>query len=81
MLWLGFGLMGALLAAYFVSIVLRPNGSDWTWLDGWAVVVWEVVVCTLAIAKVFLRQRGRMVALALGLAALCVGHRRRLPDR
>jgi diguanylate cyclase (GGDEF)-like protein len=63
--------MSALLAAYFVSIVVRPNGSDWTWLDGWAVVVWEVVVCAMAIAKAFLRRRGRMVALALGLSALC----------
>ena len=54
--------------AYFASLIIRPNGSNWTWLDGWGVVVWEVVLCAMAIARGFVGQRGRMVALALGLS-------------
>jgi diguanylate cyclase (GGDEF)-like protein len=70
-LWATFGLMGVLLAAYFASLVIRPSGSDWTWLDGWSVVAWELIVCALGIARGFLRQRGRVVALTLGCSLLC----------
>ena len=71
MVWAVYGVLGALLLAYAVSVMVRPNGSSWTWLDGWTVVIWEVVVCGLAIGKGLSQRRGRVVALALGLSILC----------
>jgi diguanylate cyclase (GGDEF)-like protein len=70
-LWSVYGLCGALLLAYLVSLIIRPRGSSWTWLDGWAVVVWELFVCSLAISRGVIRRRGRVVALTLGPAILC----------
>jgi diguanylate cyclase (GGDEF)-like protein len=69
-LWAAYGLFGILLVAYGVSLALRPNGSNWTWLDGWSVVVWEIIVCAMAIARGVLYRRGRAVAFALGLSIL-----------
>src|SRR5580700_163901 len=70
-LWGAFALLSVLLAAYVVAQIVRPNGTYWTWLDGWSVVVWEIVVCALALARGFVGRRGRMVALTLGTSLLC----------
>jgi diguanylate cyclase (GGDEF)-like protein len=70
-MWAAYWVLGALLVAYTASLVIRPNGSDWTWLDGWSVVVWEIVVCGLALARGVSHRRGRMVAFALGGSILC----------
>jgi diguanylate cyclase len=70
LLWAAFGLFGFLLVAYLASLIVRPDGSYWTWLDGWSVDVWEIVVCALAIARGVLFRRGRVVALALGFSLL-----------
>ena len=58
-LWGVYGLFGILLVAYGVSLAIRPNGSNWTWLDGWSVVVWEIFVCAIAIARGVLNRRHR----------------------
>src|ERR1700689_961843 len=71
LLWPAFAVLSALLGAYVVSLIVRPNGSYWTWLDGWSVVGWEIVVCALAMARGFVGRRGRMVALTLGTSLLC----------
>jgi diguanylate cyclase len=71
LLWGAFAVLSALLAAYVVSLLVRPNGSYWTWLDGWSVVGWEIVVCALAIARGIVGRRGRIVALTLGVSLLC----------
>src|SRR5580658_831464 len=75
MLWIGFGLLGVLLLAYFASLVIRPNGSDWTWLDGWSVVAFEFVGSSICISRGLRRGPGRVVALTLGcgLLAWCIG--------
>jgi diguanylate cyclase len=70
-LWTAFGVFGVLLAAYFASLIVRPNGTYWTWLDGWGVDGWEIIVCALAVARGILRRRGRAVALTLGCSLLC----------
>jgi diguanylate cyclase (GGDEF)-like protein len=67
-LWTAYWVAAALLVAYLASLIVRPNGSDWTWLDGWAVVIWEIVICGMAIARGITRRRGRVMALALGFS-------------
>jgi diguanylate cyclase (GGDEF)-like protein len=71
LLWAAYAVFGALLVAYLASLVIRPNGSDWTWLDGWAVVGWEFILCAMAMARGIVGRRGRGVALALGFAISC----------
>jgi diguanylate cyclase (GGDEF)-like protein len=63
--------LGGLLAAYLGSLIVRPDGSYWTWLDGWSVVVWELIVSAIAIARGVMHRRGRVVAFTLGLSILC----------
>jgi diguanylate cyclase len=73
MLWATFGLLGLLLLAYVASLIIRPNGSDWTWLDGWAVAGFECLTSFICIARGLVRRPGRIVALSLGGALLAWG--------
>ncbi len=61
---------GALLVAFLVTVLVRRNGSYWTWLDGWGVDCFEVLVSALCIARGLLKRPGRAVALTLGLGLL-----------
>ncbi len=70
-LWWAYGLLGLALVAYVISVFARPAGSSITWLDGWGVNVFEVVLSAMCIARGFVRQRGRAIAFTLGAAALC----------
>jgi len=70
-LWAALAVLGGLLAAYLGSLIVRPDGSYWTWLDGWSVVVWELIVSAIAIARGVMHRRGRVVAFTLGLSILC----------
>jgi diguanylate cyclase (GGDEF)-like protein len=70
-LWGVFAVMTVLLVAYVISVFVRPNGSNITWLDGWAVVVFEVVLSFMCIARAFVKHRGRAVAATLGIATMC----------
>ncbi len=70
LLWTTFGVMGVLLVAYLVSLLLRPTGSDWTWLDGWSVCAVELVVSALCIGRGLVRRPGRVTAVVLGISLL-----------
>ncbi|HTT86816.1 MAG TPA: EAL domain-containing protein, partial [Acidimicrobiales bacterium] len=68
--WAVFGVLGALLLAYLATLVARPAGSSWTWLDGWAVSGFEVVASGICIARGIVRKPGRVVALTMGLGIM-----------
>ncbi|HEY3764620.1 MAG TPA: hypothetical protein VGL44_05640, partial [Gaiellales bacterium] len=59
-------LLGCLLLGYAASLILRPAGAYTTWLDGWGVDAFEVVVCALAFARAFGGRHERAVTLSLG---------------
>ncbi len=63
-------LLGCLLLGYAASLILRPAGAYTTWLDGWGVDAFEVVVCALAFARAFGGRHERAVTLSLGLSML-----------
>ena len=63
-------LLGALVAGYLLALIVRPAGDSSTWLDGWSVDAFELVVCGLALSRGLVRRPGRRVALALGAAML-----------
>ncbi len=65
-----YGLLGVLLAGYFVSRLLRGDNEFWPWLDGWIVCGVEVVASALCIARGLLRRPGRAAALILGFSLL-----------
>jgi diguanylate cyclase len=70
-LWASYGVLGLVLVAYLASLLLRPNGETWTWLDGWVVCAVELVGSLLCLARGCLRRAGRASALVLGFGLLC----------
>ena len=48
-----FAIAGALVAALVVSLIVRPEGSSITWLDGWGVAALEFTVGNLCLARYF----------------------------
>jgi diguanylate cyclase (GGDEF)-like protein len=70
LLWAAYVVCGVLLATYLVTVLARPNGTYWTWLDGWGIDAFEVLVSSLCIARGLLKRPGRAVALFLGLGLL-----------
>jgi diguanylate cyclase (GGDEF)-like protein len=65
-----FGLLGLVLVAYFVSLLVRPGDSYWTWLDGWTVCGFEFAGSLLCIIKGVVRRPGRVATLSLGIGLL-----------
>ncbi len=65
-----YGLLGCVLAGFLVSLIVRPAGAYSTWLDGWGVDGFEVIVCALAFGRALGGRAGRAVPLALGFAML-----------
>jgi diguanylate cyclase (GGDEF)-like protein len=70
LLWATYGLLGTICLGYLASLLIRPNDSYWTWLDGWVVDAVEIVASFLCLARGFGRRRGRGVALFLGASLL-----------
>jgi diguanylate cyclase (GGDEF)-like protein len=62
--------MSTLLAAYVVSLMVRPPDDTWPLIDGWGVAVYEVVLAGLLLARGFNRLPGRAIPLVLGAAVL-----------
>ena len=65
-----YAVMGALLTAYIVSLLIRPVGTNWPWVDDWGVGIYEVVAAGLLLARGFTRHQGRAIPLVLGTAVL-----------
>ena len=68
--WWTYALLAAVLVAYLFSLIRRPAGDTWTWLDGWTIVGLEVVASGLCIAKGVYFKQGRAIAFVLGGALL-----------
>jgi len=69
-LWAAYCLLGALLAVYLGSLVLRPSDLYAPWLDGALVCGVELVASFLCIARGVMRRPGRNAALILGFSLL-----------
>jgi diguanylate cyclase (GGDEF)-like protein len=69
-LWAVYGVLGVLLLGYLVSLILRPNGSSWIWLDGWVVVGIELVASAMCISRGLNKRVGSPVAMVLGISLL-----------
>ena len=70
LVWATFGLLGLILVCYLLSLLLRPDDSYWTWLDGWVVCGIELVASATCIARGLSRRPGRVAALTLGFSLL-----------
>jgi diguanylate cyclase (GGDEF)-like protein len=68
--WTAYAGLGVVLVAYLVSLLLRRPDQMSTLVDGWLVVVFELVAVSLAFGRVLVQRAGRAVPLALGGALL-----------
>jgi diguanylate cyclase len=69
--WLGYVVLGVLLAAYLISLVVRSASQQWLWLDGWTVTGFELVASLMCLYKGRLNRPGRAVPLFLGASLMC----------
>lgn len=65
------GCCGAALVVYLGWLVLTPDYAYSTWVNGWAVDAFEVLVAVLCLLRALVRGPGRSVALALGVGLMC----------
>ena len=64
-----YGVLGFVLVGYMVSLVVRgQHGPAPTWLDGWGVAGFELLVSLLMVARGVMYKHDRRYALLLGLA-------------
>ena len=68
--WIVYGVMGALLAAYFARELFGAQRYS-TPIDGWMVAGFELVASGMCLARGLVRRPGRAVALVLGVGLLC----------
>ncbi|MGN6378530.1 MAG: methyl-accepting chemotaxis protein [Gaiellales bacterium] len=61
-----FGLLIGVLAVYTVSLVVRADGAEWTWLDGWGVSAFELVAALVVLAHAARDPRYRAFSIMLG---------------
>jgi hypothetical protein len=62
-----YGPLGVLLAAYGVSLVVRPPDQQWPWLDNWTSAIFEIVAAGFGLARAIQRRTDRAIALLLDL--------------
>jgi methyl-accepting chemotaxis protein len=65
-----YGVLAVVLVAYAISLVVRPDGASWTWLDGWGVGAFEVLAGVLVIARGWASPEDRKYTLWLGVGCL-----------
>jgi len=68
--WVTLALLCVVIAAYFVSLLIRGPSSYWTWLDGWVVCAVELIAGALCVARGLVRRPGRLAAVFLGCSLL-----------
>jgi diguanylate cyclase (GGDEF)-like protein len=62
-----YSLFAAVLVAYWISLIARKTGDTTTWLDGWGVAGFELLVSSLVLLRAALEPRDRRYALLLGV--------------
>jgi diguanylate cyclase len=70
LLWVAYGVIGVLLAAYLVFLIENPSHQYSTWLDGWGVDAVEILASALCLIRALGRRHGRAVPLVLGASLL-----------
>ncbi len=68
--WVGYGAIGLLLAAYLVFLIVHPSHRYSTWLDGWTVDAVEIIASAMCLLRAYNRRYGRAVPLVLGTALM-----------
>ncbi len=59
-----------LLLAHLATLLVRPPADAWPWIDGWRVVVYELILSGALLARGFTKLPGRGVPIVLGGAVL-----------
>jgi diguanylate cyclase (GGDEF)-like protein len=72
-IWVGYGVLGALLLAYLGLLIARPAGESSTLIDGWGVAGFNIVGACMCLARALTAKTARLVPLALGASLLCWG--------
>ncbi|HVA53262.1 MAG TPA: bifunctional diguanylate cyclase/phosphodiesterase [Acidimicrobiales bacterium] len=62
--------LAVLLVAYFISLLVRRSGQEWSWLDGWSVAAFEFTASLICVYKGLARRPGRVMPLILGFSVL-----------
>jgi methyl-accepting chemotaxis protein len=66
-----YGVLIAALVAYAFSLIVRgQDGAAPTWLDGWGVAGFELLVSVLILARAYVSRRDRQYATWLGLGCV-----------
>jgi methyl-accepting chemotaxis protein len=63
--------LGLVLLGYAIALVVRANGASTTWIDGWGVAVYELLVSVLVLIRAAVSPRDRNFCLWLG-AGMCL---------
>ncbi len=66
-----YALLGLILAAYAVSLIVRPTGHTTTLVDGWGVATFELTASCLVLVRAAVSPKDRSFCLALG-AGMCL---------
>jgi len=69
--WIFYGVAAVLMVAFGVSLLIRPVGHTWAFVDTWLVDVFEVTMALACLAGALRTSTGRASTLALGLGLLC----------
>lgn len=62
-----YGFLGLILVGYAISLLVRANGANTTWLDGWGVSAFELLASVLVLVRAAVSPRDRRFCLALGI--------------
>jgi methyl-accepting chemotaxis protein len=62
-----FWVLGLILVGYAVSLIVRANGANTNWLDGWGVSSFELLAGVLVLIRAAVSPQDRRFCLALGL--------------
>ncbi len=65
-----YSVMGLVVVGYTTSLVLRPNGVTYTWLDGWGVPSFELLASLLVLARAWSNPRDRRYCTFIGIAGV-----------
>ena len=62
-----YGVLAAIAIGYWISLIVRPNGETWSWLDGYGVGCFELFVSALVLVRAVVNRWDRKYATWLGL--------------
>jgi diguanylate cyclase (GGDEF)-like protein len=68
--WACYGFLGLMVFGYFVSLLVRGAGVDWTWLDGWTVAGIELAATALCARRALHGSTRSAIPVVLALALL-----------